>query len=234
MWRAVYAFDTTRKAAAIAESLERRSDRQRSRRGARRADRGTDRARARSGVRPCRPDRSAAVARRVERPRLGSRHVARGLRLERWRGRGRASRVSIRSQRRFAVLRPSPCASRQWRRVLHLQWPGAGGRRPAPHGAERIAIVDVDAHMGGGTSSLVRDVPGVVHVDVAVSSGVDAYPPPAPPDALAIVSARRRLSLHHRASPQRLGRSSLRRVPLQRRHGSARGLRRWRPRRHHH
>ena len=55
------------------------------------------------------------------------------------------------------------------------------------HGAARIAIVDVDAHMGGGTSSLVRDVPGVVHIDVAVSSGVDAYPPPAPPHALAIV-----------------------------------------------
>ena len=53
--------------------------------------------------------------------------------------------------------------------------------------AERILIVDVDAHMGGGTSSLVRDVPGVVHLDIAVSSGVDAYPAPEPPDALRIV-----------------------------------------------
>lgn len=57
------------------------------------------------------------------------------------------------------------------------------------HGAERIVIVDVDAHMGGGTSSLVCDVPGVVHIDVAVSSGFDAYPRPAPPDALAIVGS---------------------------------------------
>ena len=54
-------------------------------------------------------------------------------------------------------------------------------------GAERILIVDVDAHMGGGTTCLVRDVPGVVHIDVAVSSGVDVYPTPEPPDALRIV-----------------------------------------------
>ncbi len=57
------------------------------------------------------------------------------------------------------------------------------------HGAERIAIVDVDAHMGGGTISLVRDVAGVVHIDVPVVSGVDAYPRPAPPHALAIVGS---------------------------------------------
>jgi len=54
------------------------------------------------------------------------------------------------------------------------------------HGAERIAIVDVDAHMGGGTSSLVCNVPGVVHVDVSVTSGVDAYTP-TPPHTLAMV-----------------------------------------------
>lgn len=54
-------------------------------------------------------------------------------------------------------------------------------------GAERIAIVDVDAHMGGGTSSLVRDLPDVVHVDVAVTGMVDAYTTPAPPDLLEIV-----------------------------------------------
>jgi acetoin utilization deacetylase AcuC-like enzyme len=54
-------------------------------------------------------------------------------------------------------------------------------------GAERIAIVDLDAHMGGGTSSLVRDVPGVVHVDIAVTDMVDAYVTPAPPDSLEVV-----------------------------------------------
>ena len=57
------------------------------------------------------------------------------------------------------------------------------------HGAERIAIVDLDEHMGGGTSSLVLEIPGVVHIDIAVTSGVDAYPPPAAPHALVIVKA---------------------------------------------
>jgi acetoin utilization deacetylase AcuC-like enzyme len=55
-------------------------------------------------------------------------------------------------------------------------------------GAERILIVDFDAHMGGGTSSLVRDVPGVIHVDIAVSGGVDTYRCPGPPDSLEIVA----------------------------------------------
>jgi acetoin utilization deacetylase AcuC-like enzyme len=54
-------------------------------------------------------------------------------------------------------------------------------------GASRIVIVDVDAHMGGGTSELVRDVPAVVHVDIAVAWGFDRYRPPQPPSSLSIV-----------------------------------------------
>jgi acetoin utilization deacetylase AcuC-like enzyme len=54
-------------------------------------------------------------------------------------------------------------------------------------GASRIVIVDVDAHMGGGTSELVRDMPGVVQVDIAVTGGFDAYPPPQAPGSLTIV-----------------------------------------------
>jgi acetoin utilization deacetylase AcuC-like enzyme len=50
-------------------------------------------------------------------------------------------------------------------------------------GASRILIVDVDAHMGGGTNELVRDMAGVVHVDIAVSWGFDRYAP-APPGSL--------------------------------------------------
>ena len=48
-------------------------------------------------------------------------------------------------------------------------------------GAKRILIIDVDAHCGGGTYSIVRDWPGVVHLDVAVSP-FDSYQPE--PDTL--------------------------------------------------
>jgi acetoin utilization deacetylase AcuC-like enzyme len=36
--------------------------------------------------------------------------------------------------------------------------------------AERILIIDFDAHGGGGTYSLVRDVPGIVQLDLSVNS----------------------------------------------------------------
>jgi acetoin utilization deacetylase AcuC-like enzyme len=36
-------------------------------------------------------------------------------------------------------------------------------------GARRVLIIDVDAHCGGGTMSIVRDWPEVVHVDISVS-----------------------------------------------------------------
>jgi acetoin utilization deacetylase AcuC-like enzyme len=55
-------------------------------------------------------------------------------------------------------------------------------------GARRILIVDLDAHMGGGTASLVRNLTGVVHVDISVARGVDAYSP-SPAQFLDIVSA---------------------------------------------
>ncbi len=44
-------------------------------------------------------------------------------------------------------------------------------------GARRIAIVDLDAHIGGGTWSLVERWPEVWQVDVAVTGGFDAYDP---------------------------------------------------------
>jgi acetoin utilization deacetylase AcuC-like enzyme len=43
-------------------------------------------------------------------------------------------------------------------------------------GAHRILIVDVDAHCGGGTYSLVRDWPEVVQLDIAVNP-FDRYEP---------------------------------------------------------
>jgi acetoin utilization deacetylase AcuC-like enzyme len=42
-------------------------------------------------------------------------------------------------------------------------------------GARRILIIDLDAHIGGGTWSLVRDWPEVWQLDVAVVGGFDAY-----------------------------------------------------------
>jgi len=54
-------------------------------------------------------------------------------------------------------------------------------------GANRILIIDVDAHCGGGTYSIVRDWKGVVHLDLSVSD-LDAYEPePGTPSSLDIV-----------------------------------------------
>ena len=41
-------------------------------------------------------------------------------------------------------------------------------------GAKRVLIVDLDAHGGGGTASLIAGVPGIEQIDVSVSS-YDAY-----------------------------------------------------------
>ncbi len=43
-------------------------------------------------------------------------------------------------------------------------------------GARTVLVLDLDAHCGGGTYSLLGRDPGVRHVDVSVSS-FDAYPP---------------------------------------------------------
>ena len=43
-------------------------------------------------------------------------------------------------------------------------------------GARRVLVLDLDAHCGGGTASLVSAWPAVTHVDVSVSS-FDAYDP---------------------------------------------------------
>ena len=44
-------------------------------------------------------------------------------------------------------------------------------------GAARVLILDLDAHMGGGTYSLVRSQRGIEHLDLAVCPYVDAYRP---------------------------------------------------------
>ncbi len=43
-------------------------------------------------------------------------------------------------------------------------------------GARRVLILDMDAHCGGGTYSLVREVTGITHADVSVD-GYDSYDP---------------------------------------------------------
>lgn len=44
-------------------------------------------------------------------------------------------------------------------------------------GAQRVLILDLDAHAGGGTFSLVRDWPEVWGVDVSITKQVDRYKP---------------------------------------------------------
>jgi hypothetical protein len=45
-------------------------------------------------------------------------------------------------------------------------------------GAERVLVLDLDAHCGGGTHDIVGNAPGVVGVDVSVSSFDDYEPGP--------------------------------------------------------
>ena len=49
-----------------------------------------------------------------------------------------------------------------------------GARLALAAGAKRVLIVDLDAHGGGGTASLIAGVPGIEQIDVSVSS-YDAY-----------------------------------------------------------
>ena len=51
-------------------------------------------------------------------------------------------------------------------------------------GAKRVLIIDLDAHCGGGTYSIVRDWEGVVHLDLSVSD-LDVYEPK--PDTLSTI-----------------------------------------------
>jgi acetoin utilization deacetylase AcuC-like enzyme len=44
-------------------------------------------------------------------------------------------------------------------------------------GAQRVLILDLDAHMGGGTHGLIRRMDGVTQTDLAVCPYVDAYEP---------------------------------------------------------
>lgn len=49
-----------------------------------------------------------------------------------------------------------------------------GAREALDAGARRVLILDLDAHCGGGTAAIVRNWPGVVHLDVSVNS-LDRY-----------------------------------------------------------
>jgi acetoin utilization deacetylase AcuC-like enzyme len=55
-------------------------------------------------------------------------------------------------------------------------------------GAKRVLILDLDAHCGGGTYSIVRDWPGVVQLDIAVSEVDDYAPDPAGRSTLDLVT----------------------------------------------
>lgn len=50
-----------------------------------------------------------------------------------------------------------------------------GARRALAMGKSRVLIIDLDAHCGGGTASLIADIPGVEQVDVSVIP-YDTYP----------------------------------------------------------
>lgn len=53
-------------------------------------------------------------------------------------------------------------------------------------GAERVLILDLDAHCGGGTYSLIKADPGIVQIDVAVNL-FDYYEPPEPHELLLVM-----------------------------------------------
>ena len=63
----------------------------------------------------------------------------------------------------------SPRAARSRRRLLHVQWTGARGLAALDDGADSVLILDLDAHCGGGTASLLACVSRVWQVDVSVN-----------------------------------------------------------------
>lgn len=60
-----------------------------------------------------------------------------------------------------------------------------GARAALAAGAARVAVLDLDAHCGGGTASLIDDIDGIEQVDVSVSS-FDGYT--SRPDARLVMS----------------------------------------------
>ena len=57
-------------------------------------------------------------------------------------------------------------------------------------GAQRVLILDLDAHCGGGTHQLTKHDPRIVHVDISTSS-VDQYATPDGPSSLDIIGRSR-------------------------------------------
>ncbi|MGE5357488.1 MAG: hypothetical protein ACM3NQ_00610 [Bacteroidales bacterium] len=68
---------------------------------------------------------------------------------------------------------------------------GLAARAALDAGASCVLIVDLDAHCGGGTWSLVRDWPGVRQLDIAVSRFDGYQPEPASGSTLDIVARSR-------------------------------------------
>jgi acetoin utilization deacetylase AcuC-like enzyme len=100
-------------------------------------------------------------------------------------------------------------------------------------GARSVLILDFDAHCGGGTRSLIEDDPRIWQIDVSVSR-FDGYPS-SNRVWLEFAAGGGRLPAHHQpmsgtgAKPG----TSIRPVPVQRRHGPIRGLLHRRQEGHH-
>ncbi len=98
---------------------------------------------------------------------------------------------------------------------------------------KRVLILDLDAHCGGGTYSLVREIPGVVQTDISVCR-TDFYQT----DSRQPIDARRHrpgggLPAGAQHTAPGVGGGTVRPGHLQRRYGPARGFRDWRARRDH-
>ena len=119
-------------------------------------------------------DGNAPPPRRIAGFQLGSRPVADGAGLQRGSGRGgrrkRCGRVAPGRCRAVCIMRGAR------RRRISARSTGSSSPRNGFCGAESVLILDLDAHCGGGTSRLIMEEPRIRQVDVAVD-GFDIYRP---------------------------------------------------------
>jgi len=78
--------------------------------------------------------------------------------------------------RRLAVKRPAPRVDGACFGVCTFNGITLAAHAVLVAGATQVLILDLDAHGGGGTDSIVHEWPGVVQLDIAVS-GLDRYVP---------------------------------------------------------
>jgi acetoin utilization deacetylase AcuC-like enzyme len=105
----------------------------------------------------------------VEWARLGRASLGCGVSLQRRRRCGGDRRVALAQARRLASSGLHHASAAHGNGFRTFNGLALAARAVLDAGAGRVLILDLDAHCGGGTDSIVRHWPGVVHLDMSVS-----------------------------------------------------------------